>query len=133
MNFWWSTTQFFLCIVFTGNFLYFALMHLRHDRELGHQARCSATSDLNHPIIVTKDTDKDLVTDVGRQFYLLFMSGLCLNIFTAIWSVVACFISESRMTCNYAMQSIIFVANIIFLVSVTLARAWCRGRWWSLL
>ena len=70
MTFWWSTLNFTLSIVFMGNFLYLALLHQRKVFELGDDVeRCVAKDEINHPITVTNDTDKELVTDVGHQFY----------------------------------------------------------------
>ena len=48
--------------------------------ELGNDVeRCVAKEEINHPITITNDTDKELVTDVGHQFYKLFLTGMCIN------------------------------------------------------
>ncbi len=65
INIVWSTTQFLLCIAFTGNFLYLAMRHHKRDEQLGHITRCTAKEGINHPINVTKNTDMESITDVG--------------------------------------------------------------------
>ena len=83
MTFWWSTFQFVLSTVFIVNFLYFALLHKRKVAELGHETRCVAKEGINHPINITNDTNPKFVTDVGQQFFVLFIAGLALNFISA--------------------------------------------------
>ena len=87
-----------------------------------------AKADINHPINVTKDTHLEAVTDVSEQFLIIFVAGLVLNAFQAVWSLVACFLSQSKQACNYAMQTVLFVITIIYLASVTYVRFSHEGR-----
>lgn len=128
MTFWWSGTQFVLCLVFTGNFLYLMREHLEKDREIGHKARCVAREGINHPITVTKNTDLDQTTNVGDSFFVCFVVGLILNILTLTWSLASCFMNRLSQSCNYAMQTVIFIINNIFLVAVTYMRFCHAGK-----
>ena len=89
---------------------------------MGHETRCAAKPGVNHPIKVTQNTDISSVTDVGDQFFVIFVTGLIINSIQTVWALVACFISQSKQACNYAMQTIIFLVSVIYLGFVTYVR-----------
>ena len=122
MNFWWSTTQFVICGVFMANFLYFILRYKRRENDMGEDALCYAKPDINHPVVITKDTNLDEAHNVGTQFFAVFIAGLVLNTLTAVWSIAACCISQTQRAFIYAMQALVFVANLTFTIVVTCVR-----------
>ena len=128
MNFWWNTTQFILCTIFTMNFTYFALASAQRDAELGHKTHCIAISDVNHPIHVTKDTNMEDTVNVSRQYHVLFFTGLIINILHAVYAVFACFLSQSKKAFNAAMQVMFIVVNTLFLICCTYVRFSHAGR-----
>ena len=80
MTYWWSGVTFLISLIFMGNMIYFMLLHQRKDEELGHKTRCVAKADINHPLVVTGDTDMDYVVDVGKMFYIIFFVGVFINL-----------------------------------------------------
>lgn len=98
------------------------MRHVKRDEQLGHTTRCTAKEDINHPINITKNTDLESTIDMGQKFFVCFVAGLVINLLQAIWAIVACFISQSKQSCNYAMQATFFVINVAYLIAVTLMR-----------
>ena len=78
------------------NFTYFAMVSAHRDAELGHKTHCIALPDINHPIHVTKDTNLEETVNVSRQYHVLFLAGLIINISHAVYAVFACFLSQSK-------------------------------------
>ena len=122
VNFWWSTTQFTICGVFMANFLYFIIRYNHRKHEMADEALCYAKPDINHPVEITNNTNMDEVHNVGKQFFAVFIAGLVLNTLTAIWSIAACCISQTQRAFLYAMQTLVFIANLTFTIVVTCVR-----------
>lgn len=124
VNFWWSTTQFTVCTVFMINFLYFSLRYKHRLQELEeNDALCCAKCHVNHPIKVTANTDLKDVTNVGEEFFIIFIAGIVLNALSSIFSIVACYVPYSRKrTCLYTMQALVFITNLAFTIIVTMIR-----------
>ena len=95
------------------------MRHVKRDEQLGHATRCTAKEDINHPINITKNTDLESTIDMGQKFFVCFVAGLVINLLQALWAIVACFISQSKQSCNYAMQATFFIVNVAYLISVT--------------
>ena len=128
MTYWWSGVQFLVSLVFMGNMIYFMLLHQRKDKELGHKTRCVAKEDINHPLIVTGDTDMDYVVDVGKMFYYIFFAGVFINLVQAIYSVCACFTAQNWKACHQAFMVIMYLASLTYLSTVTYLRYDHAGR-----
>ena len=104
------------------------MAHLRLDAQLGNEARCVTKVGINHPVKITANTNIEDITDVGQQFFVIFVFGLILNLLTAVWSVAACFVSQQNQLYNNILQTIIFLANFVFLMIVSYLRLRHAGK-----
>ena len=84
MAIWWSTTQFIVTTCFMSSFIY----HLVQWRQIGEIPQCQAKLDINHPLSASENFEES--TDVGKQFYIVFLSAVLVSIYQLICAVTAC-------------------------------------------
>lgn len=68
------------------------------------------------------DSEKQDLTNVSHQFYVLYFFGILINLMQAVWAVAACFVTQAKQACQAATQAVIFVISGVYLAIVTHVR-----------
>lgn len=121
LNFWWATFQFFFAILCIGNFVYFSFMPSETAKPLD-ESKCYVRKGINHPINITKDTNMAYVSDAGKQFFVIFISGIVLNLLIAVQSFVSCFSSQKHAGCVRVSNILMQVVYFGFIIACTAVR-----------
>ena len=128
LAFWGASFQFMCGILACINFLYFAVKHNRKMDALGNNGRCVAKDGINHPIHVTGDTDLNYVTDVGDQFYRVFVAGLFINTLLTVMAIMVCFAPRTKLNAVYKGTMFAKTLDVIFVFAVSYIRWSHAGR-----
>ena len=76
--------------------MYLAFEGQRRDDAIGQETVCYAKKDKNDPVQKPSDSEKEDLTNVSHQFYVLYFFGILINLMQAVWAVAACFVTQAK-------------------------------------
>ena len=90
--------------------------------------RCLAKKGYDEPVTIEQAGDDRIgtTTDVGQQFFMIFVFGMIMNLLTAVWLIISfCLTSKSRFLIK-KMNVFLLCVSIVF-VSFASVQRYCHA------